>query len=297
MPPLDLLTPLSSVSLDESIAGYPFLRIRHAKASASIALHGAHLTDWTPAGEKPVIYTSPTAIYKEGRAIRGGVPICWPWFNAHPEDPTLPSHGVARNAFWDLIDASEAEEGVILTLSLPRTEALIGSFPPAFELTLTMRIGAKLTLTLLTKNSSDDTFRVGGALHTYFAISHLGKVQLNGLEGVTYIDTVGTEALKVQNGPITFTEETDRIFIETSDAVILQDSGWNRSVKVEKSGSASTVIWNPAAEKATALPDLPDHGYKDFVCIEAANARKDIYTLESGQSTSLEQRITVAPLQ
>jgi len=289
-----LIAAAPSLSVDTSQADYPFIRIHHEKASATVALHGAHVTEWTPNGERPVIYTSPTAIYREGKAIRGGVPICWPWFNAHPSDSKLPSHGVARNTFWTLSNASEDENGVTLSFALPRTDTLITHFSPEFDLKFTIKIGKELTMTLLTENTSQESFQVGGALHTYFSISDISAITLTGLENTTYIDTVGQETLRKQTGPITFSGETDRIYIETCEAVTIKDPNWNRSILVKKSGSSSTVVWNPAAEKSTALADLPNDGYTDFVCIEAANARRDVTLLESGQLTTLEQRISVS---
>ncbi len=288
-----LIAVTPSLSLETSQENYPFLKVQHEKATAKIALHGAHLTEWTPKNEKPVIYTSPTAIYREGKAIRGGVPICWPWFNAHPHNSNLPSHGVARTAFWHLSSASENEDAVTLTFTLPRSEKLIAHFEPEFELNFTIQIGEELVMTLLTKNTSSEPFQVGGALHTYFSISDIADVSLTGLESATYIDTVGKESLNRQNGNITFLGETDRIYVETVNDVTIEDPNWRRSILIKKSGSSSTVVWNPAAEKAIALTDLPDDGYKNFVCVEAANARKDAIILEPGQLTTLEQRVSV----
>ena len=252
--------------------------------------------EWTPTGQKPVIYTSPSAIYKEGKAIRGGVPVCWPWFNAHPTDPDLPSHGFVRNRFWVLDSIIESEEGTMINLELKYDDEIAKLWPFPFTLKACIEVGATAKITIEASNHSDTPVVVGGALHTYLAVSHINQVSITGLEETSYIDTAGPEApdtVRPQSGPITISEEVDRIYLDTAGAITLHDAGLDRKIEVTREGSRSAVIWNPWIEKAKGLGDLPDEAYQDFVCIEAANARSDLYKLEKHQDHTLSTTIKV----
>lgn len=292
---------LKTVVLDESIGSYPIFHIKNQNCTASIALHGAHLFNWQPKGQKPVIYTSPEAVFKLGKAIRGGVPVCWPWFNAHPIDETLPSHGFVRNRFWNLESVEESSESTTLVFSLESNTETRKLWEASFQVTLRIVMNEELEISLTTKNSATshkdssnkDVITLGGALHTYLAIGCIDEVEISGLDSTSYIDTVGEEQSRVQQGEITIEREIDRIYMDTASDIILHDYLLKRKVRVSRKGSLSAVIWNPWVEKAKALADLPDKGYQDFVCIEAANAREDVYPLAPGESHTLATRITV----
>lgn len=273
---------------------YPVLEIDNPHCTGKVALHGAHLFQWTPRGEKSVIYTSPEAIYKEGKAIRGGVPLCWPWFNAHPTDTSLPSHGIARNRFWELDSVTETEAETIIQLSLSPSDATREIWDQPFHAIAEVRLGKEAHISLTTHNLGAETLTVGGALHTYLTVSHISEVKVSGLDGTTYIDTVGEEAEKIQGGDLTISEEVDRIYQDTEKEIMLHDEGWNRSISVKRTGSKSAVIWNPWIDKAQALSDLPDAAYQDFLCIEAANARQDVSLLNKGESHTLATTLKVS---
>ena len=295
-PPMDtnslsqLLAPLASASLDLSLDDYPVILVSNSSCSARIALHGAHLFHWAPTGAQNVIYNSPNSIYREGKAIRGGVPICWPWFNAHPTDHTLPSHGIARNRFWNLTDASESEHSTTLTFSLTSSEETMAIWPHEFLATVTITLGEQATISLTSTNTGASEIIVGGALHTYLSVNHVSEATISGLEDTAYINTVGTESHHTQSGPITFDQEVDRIYTNTSADITLSDS--QRSLLVSRSGSSSAVVWNPWIEKAKGLGDLPDEAYQHFVCIEAANAKEDVHPLAPGESHTLSTTIS-----
>ena len=266
---------------------YPALTLSNKHGTATIALHGAHVTDYTPAGQKPVLFTSKSAIYKEGKAIRGGVPICWPWFNAHPTDDTLPSHGYARAQFWALIGSSHSNDSTSVTLefSIENLRA---------EVTITL--SQKLDIALTSTNISNESQIVGGALHTYFQVSNISSTTLSGLDNVSFINTVGgANTSEKQSGDITITEEIDRIYENTGATVHIFDAAWNRDIAVQKSGSLSTVVWNPWIEKSKGMADLGNKDYHHFVCIEAANAREDVYQLTPGETHTLSTSITSLP--
>ncbi|MBK1834824.1 D-hexose-6-phosphate mutarotase [Roseibacillus ishigakijimensis] len=266
--------------------GYPALQIKTDHCQATLALHGAHLIHWQPAHcQQPVLYTSPQAVFQEGKAIRGGIPLCWPWFNAHPTAPDRhPSHGVARTRFWQLesvaIEAAEAR----LSLILPPDDETRRHVPFPFFLRATFHLGKTCSVLLETQNRGTRNALVGGALHSYLALSSLAHCKLLGLENTPAIDTTPTpeRILPGEESPLTIRGEVDRIYTGTALPVTLRDPGWQREIALSKEGSLSTVIWNPAEEKAAALADLPDQGYQDFVCIEAANARQDTRIIAPG---------------
>lgn len=271
----------------ELAADYPAIQLSNKYGTATIALHGAHVIDYTPTDQKPVLFTSEQAIYREGKAIRGGVPICWPWFNAHPTDDTLPSHGYARAQFWKLIDSSHSNDTTSVTL-----ECSIETLRAEVTITLSHKLDIALTST----NISNQQQTVGGALHTYFQLSNISNTTISGLDNTSYIDTVGgANTAEKQSGDITITEETDRIYEDTAATVRIYDTEWNRDIAVQKSGSLSTIVWNPWIEKSQGMGDLGNEDYHHFVCIEAANARADIYQLDPGDTHTLSTIITSLP--
>jgi len=272
------------IYLDETSRDYPFLVISNQQASAKIALHGAHVIDYTPADQQPVIFTSKDAIYREGKAIRGGIPVCWPWFNAHPTDSSKPSHGYARAGFWELVTTSTTDELTTLVFTFS-TEELTAE--------LTIKVGSSLELSLKTTNQSDTVQPVGGALHSYFSISNIADVSITGLENNDYLDTVNNVPGK-EDAPITINQEIDRVYYPTTTTAVIHDSQWKRAITVEKSGSQSTVVWNPWIDKSATMSDLGNEEYQTFVCIETANALEDVYPVASGESHTMATIISAA---
>lgn len=273
-----------SVRLAEPVPGYPVVEIHHPLCQARVALHGAHIMEWQPTSAvAPVLYLSPEALLREGKAIRGGIPICWPWFNAHPSDSTLPSHGHARTAFWTPDSADEDESGVTLRLSF-RVDDL--------AVLADIFLGEILQLVLDTTNLGEKPASLSGALHTYLTVSAIENVQIDGLDGDIYLDTVGPPTERIQEGLVHFDREVDRIY-ENDSSTLLVDPGFERVIVVEKEGSPSTVVWNPWVEKAAALGDLPDEGYQDFVCVEAAIANDRAIILAPGGSHILSTTLRV----
>lgn len=287
------------VTLGELAPGYPALLVHTPACTATLALHGAHLTHWQPRqATHPVLYNSPTAVYREGKAIRGGVPLCWPWFNAHPTAPERhPSHGVARNRFWEVTQAEFRGADLHLFLSLPPSAEIAAHFPSTHEVSAHFTLGETCKIELKTTNLSPDNLLVGGALHTYLAVSNIEDVSVTGLQNTPYLDTTySPEGQSVQaEKELLIAQEVDRIYTGTANCIILDDRGHGRRLGIEKSNSLTTVIWNPWREKATALADLPDEGYRDFLCIEASNARQDARIIPPGESHTLCTEIRIIP--
>ena len=273
----------SIANLEELAPGYPVLTVKHPTCSAKVALHGAHVMSWCPAGQEEVLYLSPDAVYREGKAIRGGIPLCWPWFNAHPSDSDLPSHGLVRNQFWELESTDVDDDGVVAKLR--RTTE-------SWTALVIVRMGKSLEVSLESTNLSDQQLMVSGALHSYFGVEDVREISIKGLEDTDYLDTVGQRTQRHQTGEIRIDREVDRYY-DSSSSVILSDPLKKRSILVDKEASPSTVVWNPWTEKAASLSDLPNEDYLNFVCIEAAIVNDRAVAVGKGESHRFATRISV----
>ena len=284
-----------SVTLIEEPAGYPILVIEHAAATGRIALNGAHVTDWIPEGHDPVLYMSADAILETGKPIRGGIPVCWPWFGPHPTDSTKPAHGFVRQMAWEVDVARESDSGVDIVLKLQDSAATRAFWPHSFQVRMHVHMGASLQVSLQAQNTGSSAWTMTGALHTYFNVEDVRKISIHGLHGTQYVEGRLSPDKRPQSGMIVIDQEVDRMYI--SDAtVIVHDPLWKRELVIEKAGSLATVVWNPWIEKSKRLADLPDEAYPEFLCVEAANAGEDVVTVQPGQEHLLTQRIEVRKL-
>ena len=277
-----------SIRLDESRNGFPVLQIGHPTCTGSIALLGAHVMEWAPQGQRPILYMSADAILADGIAIRGGIPVCWPWFG--PREG-LPGHGVVRTRFWNLASATESTDGVRVVLTL-ESDGSIAGWPHAFALELTVQMGAALDVHLRMKHLGTEAATFTGALHTYLTVGAIEQTKVLGLAGTSYSDTIDAGKVKPQPGDVIFDREVDRVY-HSSTPVRVVDAAWNRTLEVSKTGSAATVVWNPWIEKSKRLNDLPDEAYHGFLCIEAANAGDDVVHLAPGEEHVLGTRVAV----
>lgn len=273
--------------------GFEIIEIANAVAKAKIAPQGAHLYDYARRGETPLLWLSPTARFENGKAIRGGVPVCWPWFGKDRKHPERPQHGFARTAMWHLERIDEPDEGTtIVTLTLDHTQIEQPWFPYAFKATLTISVGRNLSVSLTTENRGDEAFEITEALHTYFTVGDIGNISIEGLENVTYADNLEGFKHKVSDAPITVAGEVDRVYLDTEATVVIRDDALERVVTVGKSDSRSTVVWNPWIDKAAAMADFADDGYQTMVCIETANALDNTVTIAPGASHTLTQTVS-----
>lgn len=283
-----------TVNFKTGAGNLTFLAIRNKAAEAEICLHGAHITRYIPAGRLPVLWMSEKSWFEANKPIRGGVPVCWPYFGP-AADPALPAHGFARLSEWRVarVEAKEATTRVVLALAPGDVSAVPVSF--AFELEMEFVIGATLELTLRMKNCSAEAQTITAALHTYFNVKAAEEIAIGGLDGVVYDERVVGEEKSgcVQTGDIRIDREIDRIYLDTAGAVEIRDPGYSRTIRVEKSGSNSTVVWNPWVRKSKAMPDFGDEEYHTMVCVETVNAAADRRTLPPGGSHALTQKISV----
>ena len=273
-------------------AGATVLVVDAPAATATIALKGAQVLAHAPRGQPDLLYLSPLSPIAGPAPIRGGIPVCWPWFGPHAHDARRPTHGFARTAPWQLIAcaARPAEGGVAVTLRLPADPQTPAS------LTLTVTVAATLSLALSTENLGAAPLVITQALHTYFAVGDIAAVTIDGFDGAGYLDKTDAGSRKRQAGPIRFEREVDRVFDHSPGAVVLTDRQLGRRVHIAKSGSGATVVWNPWTEKAARLGDLPPADYRRFVCIETANAGAAAVTLAPGAVHRLETVYRVEPL-
>jgi len=284
-----------TVRLDTGQGGLPVLRLTAPGSTAEVYLHGAHVTSWVPAGQGPVVWLSSQSRFEAGSAIRGGVPICFPWFGARAGHPEAPQHGFARLSDWELVGARDEGDDVVVVLRLTDSPATRASaWPYLFEATATIVVGTQLTMTLQVANRDTTEFTFEEALHTYLAVGDVRSAEVTGLEGTDFVDRPsGPDPLPGEPGPVRFTGPTDRIYLATTASTTVQDAGGGRWVTIDKDGSATTVVWNPWIDGARTMADLGDDEWTRMVCVETCNVRDDAVLLEPGQIHTLSARLRV----
>lgn len=290
------------VRADAGPGGLPRLTVTSALGRCEVLTHGAHVTAWEPAGCAPVVWMTGQARFEPGVPIRGGVPICWPWFGP-AADPDLPMHGPVRTIAWSVEDLHVDADGtarIALSCSSARVPPRICAHAFSLRYVVTMR-ARTLDLSLRATNDGTAPIPVAEALHAYLAIGDVRRVSIDGLGGTEFVDRSETHGFHLrrphprgrQEGEVSFAEEVDRHHIGHDGEVLVRDQAWNRTLRIAKRGSRSTQVWNPWIGKAARLPDLGDHEWPGFVAIEAANAFDEAYELAPGASHELAQTIEV----
>ena len=280
-------------------AGHACLRLTVRYGSAIVALHGAHVLSWLPAGQRDVFWLSPQAL-PEPAAIRGGVPICWPWFAKQGMPESALQHGPARIVPWQVsaIHSSSDDE---ISLSLEPRASSIDAVPPGMQVSVRITLGQALSQTLHTRNLGTEVFQLTQALHSYFAVGDATQVGIEGIAGLHYQDKLRDMATDLQGTPFALYKACDRIYHhaahdspgKSTHRYTLTDPAWQRSITIDTQGSESVVVWNPGSEGARKIADVPDDGWRDFFCIEAANAGPDVIALAPGAEHRLIQTLSV----
>ena len=278
-------TPLpASVRLGEGSGGLTVVRVAGRAGSAEVYLHGAQVTEFTPAGGRPVLFLSEASRFEAAAAIRGGVPICFPWFGASTVDPAAPAHGFARLSEWELVDAHESDDDVVLTFLLTDTPATRASaWPHRFEARYTVTVGARLSLALQVTNRETDAITYEEALHTYLQVSDVRGTTVSGLQGTAFLNQLTGLTEPAENSPVGFAAETDRLYPGSRGSATVADPD-GRTVTIESDGSDSTVVWNPWIGKSARMADFGDGEWTGMVCVETANVRRDQVRLGAGES-------------
>ena len=275
-------------------SGLEIVSVNNNYASAKITTNGAHICEYIPVGEKNLLWVSKKAFFAPGKPIRGGVPVCWPWFGASLIEGR-PGHGFVRVEEWQISEIAELASGatkLVFTLDSDMKQFPMAEFP--FTVNMIFTIGKQLEMTLVMVNKGKEPVKIGAALHTYFAISDINKIVVTGLDKCHFFDHK-TGAAKfegnIQEGDIKIDSEIDNVYFPASGATEIVDPGWGRIVTIEKSGSDSTGVWNPWVEKATTMADYSPEEYTPMICVESANAKCDPRILLPGVPHQISQKI------
>jgi glucose-6-phosphate 1-epimerase len=275
--------------------GLPVAIITNEFGKASVSIYGAHVLSYRPKGQEEVLWMSSLSTFEEGNPIRGGIPVCFPWFGPHASDSKKPQHGFARLQMWKVAETIDLPEGETqLSLTLRQNPKIKTLWPYSFQADMIITVGAWLKVTFRCTNTGKEQFSYSGALHSYFAVSDIANVKIKGLGGSCYYDGLGATVPSTQEeGSLVIRKEENRRYINTTSDCIIEDSGLSRKIRVGKTGSRVTVVWNPGAEMAKKIADMPDDGYKTMVCVEAVNAYDDIVTVQPKGSCTLATNIAV----
>jgi D-hexose-6-phosphate mutarotase len=282
------------VLFSEGSGELPRLEINTPWSTAEIYLHGAHVTHFQTKDQPPVLFMSQLSRFSESTAIRGGIPIIFPWFGSREGES---AHGFARTQTWDLREVSQASTGeIILRLNLPDSPS--AALFPKFTADYWVTVGKTLALQLVIANvSPGQNFTYEDCLHTYFRIGDIAAASITGLKGVDYLDKTDNLARKTERAEhMKISQETDRVYLDTTGPVEIHDSKLGRRIRVEKSGSLSTVVWNPWVEKAEQMPDFGGEEFHQMVCVESGNVADNRLTLPAGKSNTLKVEISTLPL-
>lgn len=260
--------------------GLPVAALACRYGTCEVSLYGGHVLSYRPTGHGPVLFVSKQSAFEAGRPIRGGIPVCWPWFGPSP-DKALPLHGFARILTWELRATEYSGDATELLLALTDSEETRRFWPHAFELTLRIRLDQRLSLELTTVNRDAQPFTLTEAFHPYLRVRAIQDVAVHGLDGATFTDRLTGQAGR-QEGPLRISAETDRLFTPPKAECVLHDTGLARALAMTFSGTAQMVVWNPWIAKAQAMPDFGDEEYTSMLCLEPANAAGAAVTLAPG---------------
>lgn len=278
-------------------SGLPGWRLRFGQAQLDICQQGAQILSYFPDVEQPpLIWLSDCAEYQQGQGVRGGVPVCWPWFGDIQRNPhavqkmttaDAPFHGLARTLDWQLLNSSADSHSVQLCLQLDASKGLAG-WPHAATVQLHVELGERLTLRLDNHNLGAQPLAISQALHTYFAVSDIHQVKVQGLEGCPYYETLEQWQLREQVAALSFSGETDRVYLQVPEHLQIVDTGWQRRIHLRTQGTCSAIVWNPWIAKAHTLSGFASNAWQQMLCIENANVLDDHLLLAPGAQHSLQ---------
>ncbi|WP_434154021.1 D-hexose-6-phosphate mutarotase [Pseudomonas sp. JZ134] len=285
----------------------PCWRIRIGRAEAVIACQGAHILSFGLDGEQPIIWDNPDAEFIHGQPIRGGVPVCWPWFGDIKRNPPAvqhmltevegaPQHGLVRQAGWATGDMDVDVDRVRLDFHYQTSAAHMPGWPHAADLTLSAEVSDRLTMTLTTRNIGDQTLTLSQALHTYFAVSDSRQVGIEGFTHADYYDCLDGWERKRQNGEPVIDQEVDRVYQGLPSRLGIRDPEWNRRIFIETKNTSSAVLWNPWIEKSKRLTPFADDAWQRMLCIETARVMDDVMVLAPGETGQISATLWSEPL-
>jgi len=282
-------------------------RVRYGTGELLISQQGAQILSYREDDQPPLIWLSEQAAYARGQGVRGGVPVCWPWFGSlqrnpqavqalHDDPAAAPAHGLVRNLDWQLLGIESGDAGVHLEFAYNTATQPLPHWPHAAELRLSIRLDGRLHIALHSHNLGASPLPISQALHSYFAVSDIHQVSVEGLHGCRYIETLEDWQQRQQDGLLQFSGETDRIYLDTPAQLSILDPAWQRRIRLHSSGSNSAVLWNPWTDKAQRLSQFAADAWPGMLCIEHANVLDDIRTLAAGEHHQLALSLWSEPL-
>lgn len=292
---------LKEVGLVEGVSfsqqdALPIITVENSFATAKITPYGACILSFipkSPVNALDLLWVSPIAEFSGQKPVRGGIPICWPWFGKHSANPVLPAHGFVRNLVWTVSGVRVLGSGATeLIFSIQSSDETLKLWPYCFHLTLTVVIAETLSLCLTTTNLSEQEMVLTEAFHSYFSVSDTANLEISGLEGSLEIDTLDGMSQRLQKGRFVFSPPIDSVFAGHSGSVIIEDSGFSRRINIQKQCSSSTIVWNPGTEIVKSFKDIPDNQWPEFLCVESGNVFKDTVVLMPNEMHKLKMQLS-----
>jgi len=276
-------------------SGLILIHVDQPQATATLCLQGGQILEWHPRSQHaPVLWRTELKEFAKDRPIRAGVPICWPWFGPHPRLKTAPSHGYARVSSWELNEISKAPNGeTVIGMTMREAPASFEHHALSAALSIRISIGETLSISLSTTNTDTQATTITEALHAYFYVSDIRQVSIQGFNGCEYVDLIDHNLVKSQSGPVTFSGETGRVYVNTQKDCLIVDRELGRAIMVEKFESQTTVVWNPWAVTASTMDDLGPTGWQTMVCVESANALNNAVMLGAGEAHTISVKYSV----
>lgn len=272
-------------SMQESIM---IIDVENAFASAKITTHGGCVLNFTPKNGQDLLWVSPTALYNGQKPVRGGVPVCWPWFGANTQDALAPAHGFVRNAVWHLDHVANLDSGVTeIILTFDSNAETLAIWPHSFHLALKIEVGEKLAMSLITTNLNDHDIQITEAFHTYFNVADARNLEIKGLEGSTHLDKLSNAPAERQTETLTLVPPMDSVYLDQTADILIKDTGHQRTIVIEKQYAESAVVWNPGPETVKGFADVPDDLWPQFVCVEAGNIFDNAVMIASGDKHTM----------
>lgn len=276
--------------------GMPKVEITTPAAAGEMYLHGAHVTSWRPVGGDEVFFVSSKSRWQDGVAIRGGVPICFPWFGNKADHPKAPAHGFVRTKSWQLDAVTASGDDVTVSMSTGSDGTTRKWWPADFRLIHCATFSSELTLELELHNTGDSPLRFEEALHSYFKVDDVRTAPVSGLDEVRYLDKTDENREVIQKGNVVIAGETDRVYLDTQGGVVLLDRGFGRRTSIAKENSLTSVVWNPWEQKAKAMSDLGAGEWVHMLCVEISNVLGAAVEVAPGQQHRMKAVIQVVEL-
>jgi glucose-6-phosphate 1-epimerase len=283
------------INFEAGKGGLTIAKIQNSNGSAVISLYGAHVQSFQPKGGKEVFWMSSQSDFEVGKPIRGGIPVCFPWFGPHATNSQLPQHGIARLRNWEVTKTTALANGnTELILSLTSNDETLAMWSYSFTAEMKIIAGKTFEASLSFTNTGNEAFTCSAALHSYYNVSDSAKIGIAGLSGHNYYAGFAKEANNVQSDALLkIAQEENRRYIKHTSDCTIEDSGFSRKLKIGKKGSNITVVWNPWEINSKNIGDIPDDGFKYFVCVEAVNYYDDVVTLKPGEKHILSALVSV----